>query len=405
MLAIPLFYSNQLRREHLIEFRRDNLRMRQARFQNRYVLTPRIDLSGFRCKAVVDFVDIEIATSRPTHVPAMRRWISQKLNDFSLWCEQVDGTKNSGNIFTIRLQDPKIVDLLMLEKIIASTPAGLTRPIKIQTLEVSVDFFPRSAREGDRLTMCATLQRTYMPSLDIWKHDRDHPRFVWAKGRKGEMFFLPSARETGLHHQITPKSAFLDATVYYGDKDGPASVRIQNKISNQRTEIKAVALAQEEKRARIEVTLTGSALAKLKLNTIEDLARFKFTSLQGEHFHFALPTFQDQADLPHHQPVQELINARDRQCFAAGGVLCLERVREAKEVWLSETKEKGRFKRASHQQTLREHLARRGLTPTRRRAGHGEHGTSVAYAELNEMVRVALQELGRRINRREKRSR
>lgn len=403
MLTIPLSYRDTTRPAHHVEFRREDIRMVQARFQNRYSLVPRLDLRQFRCNAVIDFVELEIVTAKETDFKAIRRWVSEALRLPSLWCKQVGGSKNSAHVFHIVIHDPRIATLLKLGETIAETPAGLAQPITIQTLEVSVDFYPRSESEEHRLSMFGVLHRTYMPSPELWRQNRDHPRFKWSEEKK-PTFFLPSSTKTGLHHQIIPKAAFVDSTVYYGEKNGPASIRIQNKTSNQRKKNSVVMLDQKEKRARIEVTLTGSALKRLKLNTISDLARFKFTNLQGDHFHFALPTFQDRADLPQHQAVQEAINLRDRTGFAEGGVLCLERLRDVKDEWFRKDVKTDHVKRDSHCAVLRDHLKAKGMKPRPRRVGTGDHGTTVAYRELNEMVRTALQELGRRIYRGERRS-
>ena len=39
-------------------YREERLSLRQPRFAGRCVLVPDIDLKGYRCKAVVDFVDL-----------------------------------------------------------------------------------------------------------------------------------------------------------------------------------------------------------------------------------------------------------------------------------------------------------------------------------------------------------
>lgn len=387
MLSVPLTYREATSPAHHVEFRREDLRNVQARLQNRYSLVPRIDLTQFRCKAVIDFVEMEIVTNTNTNVPAMRTWVSEALSVPKPWCDQVGGDKNSSNIFRVRIQDPRISKIDRLDRAISATTAGLAQPITIAKLEVSIDFYPRSGNEEDRLAMFGVLQRTYMPSMNVWTKNRDHPRFQWSKEDK-PTFFLPSLTKRGLHHQRSPEAAFLDSTVYYWEKTGPALIRIQNKISNNRNKDSFIALPQEDKRARIEVTLTGSALSDLKLRTIADIARFSFTKLQGDHFHFALPTFLDRARLPQHQKVQEAINLRDRESFAKGGVLCLERLRGVREDW---------FKRVGE-------LKARGITPSLRRMGKGDRGTTVTYEALNMIVRAALQDMGRRFATRERRS-
>jgi len=404
MLSVPLFYRNATSPAHHIEFRREEIRKVQARLQNRYALVPRIDLKQFCCKAVIDFVEVEMVTKNATNFPAIRRWISEALNVPKPWCEQVEGEKNSATIFRIVIHDPRIADLERLDGAIAKTAAGLAQPITITKLEISIDFYPRSGSEEDRFAMFGVLQRTFMPSMKIWHYAADHPRFAWGPGKKNMMFFLRSAEKKEVRHQLSPEAAFLDSTIYYRDEKGPALIRIQNKISNNRNRDSFVALPQEEKRARIEVTLTGSALSELKLRTTADLARFSFAKLQGDHFHFALPTFVDRAHIPHLQKVQEAINVRDRESFANGGVLCLERLRDVREDWFKRDVTTGSFKRASHLKVMAGHLKTRGLRPTLRRSGMGDRGTTVSYVELNEKVRMALQDMGRRFATRERRS-
>lgn len=404
MLSVPLHYQGPLAPASVVEFRREELSARQSRHKGRYTLMPRLKLDDYRCKAVIDFVEVEIITARNTDYKALRRWVSEGLGLSSIWCEPVGGSVNSASQFHLCIYDPKISNLLRLEEILEMCVAGLLSPVKLRRLEVSVDFYPRSGSENDRLSIVGVLQRTYLPPPGVWERERAHPRFTWGPGKSSTAFFLPSSSSKGLNHLVVPEHSFLDSTVYYGEKDAAWLVRIQNKISDQRTGSSARMLNQSEKRARIEVTLAGSKLAALKLNTISDLAAVSFSTLQREFFYFALPTFLDSLALPHLQCVQEEINRREHEQFRRGGVACVERLRDVKEQWLAAAPNRKTGVKTGHLRVLRDRLRKKGIVPADRRTGQGPRGTAVAFAELNDMIRSALRDLERRIRGGEKRS-
>ena len=172
-------------------------------------------------------------------------------------------------------------------------------------------------------------------------------------------------------------------------------VRVQNKVADRRTCNAKRVLLGREKRARIEVTLDRLELRRLGLISLSRLFRFRFAKLQGRFFHFALPTFLDEPDLPQHAAIAAEVNRTDRECFRQGGVVCLERWRRLKEQWLS-AKPRATTVKQSPLQRLREDVRVLGGKVQYRRAGTGRYGATIAYSELNEMVSSALRDLDRR---------
>jgi hypothetical protein len=167
-------------------------------------------------------------------------------------------------------------------------------------------------------------------------------------------------------------------------------VRIQNKISDQRKDSAAIALPVERRRARVEVNMSGEELLKRKLKTIDDLVRFRFTSLQGDFFHFALPTFRDPS-ASRHPAVTQWLNDNRRRHFLATGIVGLRQCWKLRELWLHYRG--GRRRGVSHQDSLNAFLGRLGMPHRRPRVGTGVQGDDVAYQELNRKVSDALRNL------------
>jgi hypothetical protein len=158
----------------------------------------------------------------------------------------------------------------------------------------------------------------------------------------------------------------LDATVYFGEEEGPVSFRIQNKVEDSRSrDGRSRPLDQWERRARIEVILTGDALERHGLLTLQDLRGFEFEKLRGPYFQFWLPTdrYTRQSGLP---PRTYL--------FKEGGVYSHEL-----------------HARALNAQKAAEQSPAKRRSASRR--GTGKRRRLMAWTELNEQARQALTRL------------
>jgi hypothetical protein len=324
----------------------------------------------------------------------VRKWITDAVLSPSVYCWNLEGTSNSARKFKVRIQEPTAKMLSKVEHALRLSRAGLARPGSIATLEVSVDFYAKSGKQEDRDRIVALLQRTYLPGMETWAR-RATPRFV--VGDPSSTTHLIKHRPDGqwVDPEELPPPPPLESTVYFGEKDGMWMVRVQNKVGDQRTGGVTRILAEREKRGRIEVTLHGYELHKLRLTNLATLSKFRFAKLQGEFFHFALPTFVDLPALPEHAAVTSVLNKSERECFSRGGVVCLERWRHLKRLWFSVRPSKGP-RTQSHLELLRQNFRVLGKSISDRRVGTGRFGTSVSYEELNEMVSSALRDLDRR---------
>jgi len=134
------------------------------------------------------------------------------------------------------------------------------------------------------------------------------------------------------------------------------------------------------------VSMTAQELERLGLLTLSDLREFSFTTLQGSHFNFFLPTFRGQD-----QTLRDCIEKRfDRQRmekFVGTGVIGLDLYDQARAEQLDE------MRTASIRNARGSNL----LTPERPRVGSGKSGRLVAYAEMNRAVSKALEDLDGRL--------
>lgn len=83
----------------------------------------------------------------------------------------------------------------------------------------------------------------------------------------------------------------LNATVVKGGKFAPHHVSVQNKVSDKRDPDKmtVVSLPNDKRRARVEVTISGTeTLKKHSLGTIDDLGNISFRKLTKDFLSFKL---------------------------------------------------------------------------------------------------------------------
>ena len=383
-----------------LPFKRVKLAKAQRRFQNRYCLEPDVNLKDYRCHAVIDFVEFEFSSVDPTQFRYVQDAVLDAAGGRTPRVETLAGSVSSGTKFSVRVQDPTVADLLAISAAI-ETRFGCKVPPKIRVIEVSVDFYPRKPDDAAREIMVGVLQRTYCAKHDIYDDPMNRSRFA---GVSGEPTFLHRwfKTEKGRTDPIDPDAwrypdrcnpPPVDATLYFGAEFGDVQIKVMSKVSDQRDKKNVIALPDEAKRARIEVTLRGKALSWHGLNTLSSLKDFKVNTLQGDYFHFALPTFREtQPGNFRHQgfpAVQAVMNERLEKHFLRTGNAGLGYVERARSEWM---KKKISKKKLSHRETLGEHLKARGSLLKRDRSGLD----LVAYEALNEMVQVALKGLMKR---------
>lgn len=294
----------------------------------------------------------------------------------------------------MRFQEP---DLAIVQEAIAAIRAemGIVGEVEVDAMEVSVDFTPVRPDDAERMLLVAVLTRHFLPGRDTISSRDDWPRFTWgeeAVQTKG-MFAKVKDRPDRLSFLYTDydRTPHPDATVYFGAKGAVSSWRVMDKVIDRQNRSKRswIDLSPDRRRVRIEVTLQDSELRKRNIVTLEDLKRFKFTTLQKSCFRFMLPTLADTSTMEagRRKIVKETREGERRRRFMAAGVVGLAAMDDA---WNSERQKQ----RPAMCAAFREW----GKPLERKRVGIGPTQTLVAYKELNKRMEWALRKLTERVS-------
>lgn len=265
-------------------------------------------------------------------------------------------------------------------------------PVQIERVEISVDFYPKSYDREMLVKMAAVLARHHLPSRAVESNKSEGPRFSWGREKHESDGVLPRTSKDeplSADHRAYDNSYIRppahDATFYSGRKHGDVQWRVMVKELDKQnlTAGTRLNLDDNEKRARIEVTLGTDEVRRLGIRTVFDFLNFRFQTMQGRYFQFVLPTFRD---LP--APVTPVGFACSKledirlQRFLLAGVVGLRDMDNARI-----------NVRKQDRKLMRKVLGR----PLRRteRAGTGPMLTMKSFDELNNRVGVALANLGR----------
>lgn len=358
----------------------------QARFRGRVLARPALDLKQYRCRAVIDWLEIGVSLGRPTQF----QHVQDAITGAGLRRPHVIPINRNESLstaqFKLKIQDASP------EHVLASLAAlrevfGLITEPTVEAIEISVDFVPKVPSDTSRALMTGVLGRHLFPTRDIYSHGRDRPRFGLARGHRP--IFLVGASSSArtlepLRHTGKDQRLPVDATLYVGRQFGPVQWKVMEKVlDNQRPDGTRRVLGEAEKRARVEITLDRGELEALGIRCVDDLTRFSFARLQGRYFRFMLPTFA--------RPTGTLAAVAahfERQRFqrfqnaGVGGLLLMD---EATSQF-----------HARHRKSVLKDLRSRALKSLRSRVGRGIDQRYEAYAELNDRVSNALEKLGMR---------
>jgi hypothetical protein len=355
----------------------------QARFEGAVVFVPRLNIRDYLCLSSVDKVRFKVSLSKASQRKHVRDKLKARLP--SIYVEDRLGESSiprNADTFWVTVQDPTRGDLDWVNRVIGGN-WGRRAPTTIDLIEVAVDWYPRQPSELGRWRMVAALFRHhFLDEFDSVTSLSDLRQFWSKEPGKGPEFVFPaffgairsfSDRDcqkpevrARILRERRPFEHFLDATVYFGEEEGPVSFRIQNKVEDSRSrDGRSRPLDQWERRARIEVILTGDALERHGLLTLQDLRGFEFEKLRGPYFQFWLPTdrYTRQSGLP---PRTYL--------FKEGGVYSHEL-----------------HARALNAQKAAEQSPAKRRSASRR--GTGKRRRLMAWTELNEQARQALTRL------------
>lgn len=311
------------------------------------------------------------------------------------YAEPID--KQAGDVsdcFDVIFQEPNIA---VLRKVIAAIEKeyGFQFTPVIQSIEISVDFYPEEPNDKQRALLYSVLTRHFYTSRDMIANYPDRPRFIfetvkiYTVGVLAKSTFVED-KDYFLVSTQHDRSPYTDSTYTIGARKNVCRWRIMDKVID--TQNKAAgtykALGDREKRVRVEVTLGLPEVALLNLMHLEDLQHLKFSQLQGKFFRFMLPTFFD----PKHTPNQKHAAIRTWQDkeritkFSKTGILGLLAMDDALD------RQKKKLRRGAQKD-----IQQRGLTlKPLPRIGKGTARSLVTYHELNQKVEMALRHLGER---------
>ena len=390
------------REQASLSFIRENrFGQKQARLLQRFRLRPDIDLGRYSCRAVLDYAELHLVLGRPTQFRFVQDAVLATLKGRTPHVRPIGENPNSATEFLVRLQEPELWRLRDVRTALDKT-FGLVGDLGVHELEVSIDFYAKDNSYVDRARMVALLQRLHRPKLDVWSMPDSRPRFIHTSG-SAPNFILPSL--SGSRAQLDHATVFepcrvrmpsLDATYYLGARTDDIRFRVQHKQSDQRTGSSALMLAEEHRRARIEVTLGRRALVERRIWDLAGLEKFGFNRLQGDVFQFALPTFPWPQD-PQRRHIEERLNRVRTQHFLRGGIMAYEQVERLRQDWFREKLVSlgGR----SRYNVMRKHMRDAGAQVKVDRHGSGHQGFMVAYQPMNDLVQEALRDMTRRARR------
>jgi hypothetical protein len=369
---------------------------------------PELRLSGnVTVQAVLDRIILTFVTARPTSFNG----IKAVFDTVGLVCFVEDlrqprkGIRNRGGIelppgapaepgraFAVLVQDPQPTSLAHALRALEDK-VGLVSAPRVFLVELSVDYFPKRShdlakRTAIREQLVGLLQRHHLLMDPAFIDGNSDARQVYPSidgSRTEDIAFLFSSpgglerqrRDASIEDDVVrkrldhgryPHQLFLDSTLYRGSQLNRLEVRTQHKHADKRDTSKGTMelLAEEKKRARIEVEVAGyDRLQGLGLNAAGDLGILRFRTLRNEFLQFWLPT----------APEDEVAQIMVRNQLQWRGVYGIELLQEL------ETFNADDVRRQTRKQAgvLRERN-RRGQGTTRRRVAWEECQAKVGHA-------------------------
>lgn len=310
-------------------------------------LVPDVEIRrDYKVEALIDRVVILAQITKPANAIALNHRIKTKsgakcyIKDIfhnrdlgTGWgapLSELDPRNLAGYPLAIMIQEPTPVNLAKIIKIIDAAH-GVVGTVHLHLIEVSIDFHPKKPPTPEeavlrRERMVGLLQRHHWTRPGRFQESASsNPRHADARQvhdhedslpkRKPKVRYLfahvSSPEKTTKHtsdSMITNDSIrnrvlttnkgyplWLNSTVSKGDNSKSHLVSIQNKITDRRNPNKStyVSLPDDERRARMEVTISGTeTLQNYDLHTIDDLSRVSFRKLARNFLRCRLPVIK-----------------------------------------------------------------------------------------------------------------
>ncbi|OUD08934.1 hypothetical protein BVC71_09455 [Marivivens niveibacter] len=366
-----------------LEFKLQPANGHQPRYKNRIVPTPDFNLGKYTFKAVIDWVEVEIRLTTNSQVRHIQHSLLQTQSR-KCFVKEIDGNGHgTSQAFRIKFQEPESLAFVAqrLEKLAKQHPYG-TAP-QVVDIEVSVDAYSHARRDIEHQRMVGLLTKTLYAKGEHFKSSLKKPRFTWGKLPKETEFVTPDTSNplppyVNVYDHDLYKSAAVDATFYLGARKHGSLTRIMHKVIDTQTKHTSKALAEDEKRARIEVRTGKDWLRENELTEVADFRSYSFTKMQGDFFQFKLPLLGKTTP----QSKSKFNDITGIDTFRNGGTIAVQ----GRDLLLKPF-------RSNVFKVLKAHLRRRGnpfRTPSIRKEGAVDF---ISYSELSKNIRTALQNL------------
>ncbi len=379
----------------------------QKRLADRCALIPIIDIKNYRCKAVIDYVVLEIETHGPREFWKIYE-VLRSVSSRNPWMDQQGGFGFEPEKYIVRIQDPNLQKIASIPLASLSGYLKGIKKINIREIEISVDFYSHMGGETARQQMVGLLARHYLPpegmmnkkfyAIRVIKKQGSFIRRRWSGvsgvRRLDQIFPELNDIETPISRGEIKDEIRVDKTISVGNYAADARMKIMEKVADHRNPNSGQADPFDEamKRSRIEVTLKGEALRKLNITTFESLRKFQFRKLRREYFEFRLITLpqltarKNKIDTTTAEAEMPLLDI-----FMKMGVANYQR-------------EQFRIENITHRKHLAadRNLGQFKLPVIRNRVGTGHNTNMVAFSELNAKIHDAFRNLEQRISRKGK---
>lgn len=370
-----------------LTYRSNALVSSQARLRGRFSLSPVIDLNDYGCRAVIDWVQITFSLGRPTQFRYLQAELENLVGKKLFVDPQLPDAGEVSSVFTVSFYDPNLALVRACREVVRMKFGESDEPF-IDLVEVSVDFRPRIPSDESRGRMVAVLARQLYTDRNILARESTSPRFSWGarwSQNKRTLALSPWEEDDGNFYLNTTgdKSPPVDATYYLGHREIGPLWRVMDKVIDRqnRAAKTRIDLAEDEKRARVEVRLDRLELKRLGVTSMDALMHFNFAQLQRTYFKFMLSTFIDSNAVV--GPADRYWEQARMDRFLTTGVIGLRGMDEQRSMH-----------RALNRKVLVSSQRIKGKAgPQRSRTGLGASGTSVAYELLNRRVAMALEKL------------
>lgn len=253
-------------------------------------------LSNFRCKAVVDWLDVSISVKNSTNFQTIQKALQTIQGaERKRWVEAVvKGPGGAAKDFVIRLHDPQNFQSLNVLFKALEERFPFSSPPNVAAIEVAVDFYSKSNDRSELLGMTARL-------MHETTNDGNNPRQFVTKTKKGVSIMRKLVVDDCCEY-IDPRN-----TYYSGTKDVDL---IERRIYHKVTDHNQMPIPDiTQHRARTETKLRGEEL-KEYVTSLASLSGCQFQSLAKK---FTCRAFVPPEVSEHLSPMERVLAIRERK--------------------------------------------------------------------------------------------